>query len=172
MFRRLGVPLVLFLTIACHRSPDPARWPTIASLRSEGAASLRDQLGRSDVVFVGRLVAADTGWTGYTGALAISKKTITLNVVEALKGVPPSNTLTLQYVMFGKGAWVEERPSGGIRLDPRFFVKGSDYIVLASKVPSYNDGDLYIDGDASEGVWLSTAENLAGIRALVTRKRE
>jgi hypothetical protein len=122
------------------------------------------------VVFVGRLVVADTGWTGYTGALAISKKTITLNVVEALKGVPPSNTLTLQYVMFGKRAWVEERPSGGIRLDLRFFVKGSDYIVLASKVPSYNDENLYINGDASEGVWLNTPENLAGIRALVTRK--
>jgi hypothetical protein len=51
-------------------------------------------------------------------------------------------------------------------------VKGSDYIVLASKVPSYKDGNLYINGDVSEGVWLNTAENLAGIRTLVARKGE
>lgn len=124
-------------------------------------------------MFVGRLVAVDTDWTGYTGSLVIMRKSATFEVLDTLKGSPPSTTITLQYVMFGRRVWVEEHPTGGIRLDPRFFVKGSEYLVLASRIPEFKDGAFYFDGDAAEGVWLNTPENLAGIKAhLISNRHE
>lgn len=167
MVRAINLSIALCFVAACQRPPNPAQWPTLASPPPEAVGALRHELSRSELVFVGRLVAADTGWTGYTGALVMITKAVTFNVLDILKGSPPPKTLILQYIMFSREVWVEEHPSGGIRLDPRFFVRGSEYIVLASRIPEWEDDDFYIMGEAGEGVWLNTPENLAGIKALL-----
>ncbi len=166
----ISIPIALCFLAACQRPPDPAEWPTVAPLPYDAAVSLQKLLSRSELVFVGRLVAVDTGWTGYTGSLVVMEKSVTFDVLDTLKGSPPSKRITLQYVMFGKRVWVEEYPSGGIRLDPRFFVKGSEYVVIASRVPQLDDEAFYIRGNDAEGVWLNTPANLAGIRSLLQAK--
>lgn len=131
--RALVVIALAFSTAAptaCTRRPAGFE---LGQLPAADVAEYQRQIKTAEVVLVGRLIAVDTEWTGYSGVLAICA-TASFRVETVLKGTMRENELTVENYMVGKSLWVEERSShSGLRLASAFFVRGAEYIVLVDK---------------------------------------
>jgi hypothetical protein len=82
-------------------------------------------------------------------------------VRRVVRGSAPGDSIDISYLIFGSGLG-ERRGPGGYKLDPDYYRRGKDFIVLAS-VPPHEPPER---GLVNWSTWEANTENTRRIEAL------